>query len=102
MKTKRIIGCLCAALMLLMPLKAFAVEPEMTGQEEAEELYHQIFGDGEIAPRSDLGTCDVGISSQEGKLLVVYSTACRGIASKIGVKEFTLQQKDAFSGEIFW
>ena len=56
MKTKRIIGCLCAALMLLMPLKAFAVEPEMTGQEEAEapeiqflspeeaeELYHQIF-----------------------------------------------------------
>ena len=59
MKTKRIIGCLCAALMLLMPLKAFAVEPEMTGQEEAEapeiqflspeeaeELYHQIFGDG--------------------------------------------------------
>ncbi len=111
MPTIRIIGCMCAALMLLMPLKAFAVEPEMTGQEEAEapeiqflspeeaeELYHQIFGDGEIAPRSDLGTCDVGISSQEGKLLVVYSTACRGIASKIGVKEFTLQQKDG----LFW
>ncbi len=112
MKIKRMISCFCAALMLLMPLKAFAVETEVTGQEaeaqapeiqfltpeEAEELYHQIFGNEGISLHSDLGTCDVGISSQDGKLLVVYSTACRGIASKIGVRNFTLQQKNG----LFW
>lgn len=112
MKIKRIMSCLCAVLMLLMPLKVFASETAVTGQEadakapeiqfltpeEAEEIYHQIFGDEGIAPHSDLGTCDVGISGSDGKLYVVYSTACRGIASRIGVRNFTLQQKDG----LFW
>ncbi len=112
MKMKRMISCLCAAILLMIPLKAFAGETGITrweaqaqapeiqylSPEEAEEIYHRIFGSEGISAYSDLGTCDVGISSQDGNLLVVYSTACRGIASKIGVRNFTLQQKNG----LFW
>ena len=38
MKIKRMISCFCAALMLLMPLKAFAVETEIRTKREREQI----------------------------------------------------------------
>lgn len=110
---KWIIG-LCAVITLSMPLTVFAsdstnfVKEEKIQEEEliiehltpqeAERLYKEFFGESNLNQRSSLGTCDIGLSNSNGKLLVVYSTACRGVASKIGVRNFTLQHKDG----LFW
>ena len=57
----------------------------------------EMFPDEGIQPRSDLGTCEIVISKSDGKLLVLYSTSCRGVAEKIGVRNMTLQQKDGLN-----
>lgn len=111
-RLKKWITCICAITLLSLPLNVFASETtenevnvageeepviEVMTPEEAEYYYKQLADNNRIMPRSDLGICDVGLSNSDGKLLVVYSTSCRGIASKIGVKNFTLQQKNGLT-----
>lgn len=114
MKNKRWIASIWAILLLVTSTNVFASELsnnvvaakaveersviEMLSSEQAETLYKQLYGDINHNLRSDLGTCDIGLSNSNGKLLVVYSTSCRGSVSKIGVRNFTLQQKEG----LFW
>lgn len=114
MKIKRWIASICAIITLSSSMTVFAngvdIEAtvkqsygeapiiEMLTPEEAESLYKELYGDINHNQRSALGTCEIGLSNNNGKLLVVYSTACRGTASKIGVRNFTLQHKDG----LFW
>ncbi len=109
MKMKKWITSVCLVLILVSPLTVFASESvhfaganqkqeeelviEPLTAEQAETLYKQLYGEKNKYLRSNLGTCDIGLSNSNGKLLVVYSTSCRGTASKIGVRNFTLQQK---------
>ncbi len=96
MNVKKLVSYICIVAILCMPLKVSAQEPiiRMLSLEEAEELYYQMLADKEIQVCSDLGTCELGISKSDDKLLVIYSTGCRGTASKIGVRNLTLERKD--------
>lgn len=95
------IWCLLYAVILFMcPLRVFAMEAtdedinvKILTSEEAERLYIELISEKAIQPYSDLLTCDICISKSNGELIVVYSTACCGIADKIGVRNMTLQQK---------
>ncbi len=108
MRKNRIMCFICAVILLVVPMRVSANElPQVAADmqeeetdiriltsEEAEQLYHKLaFYDG-IQLYSDLGTCEIIISKSDGKLLVVYSTSCHGVASKIGVRNMTLQQKN--------
>lgn len=107
MKTKLLMVCILAMIIIGTPLQVFASDGVNEGAsveenqmiiqemslEEAERWYNELIKEDMIEPRSDLGTCELGISSSDGKLVVIYSTSCRGIASRIGVKNITLQQK---------
>lgn len=108
MGKNRIMCLICAVILLVAPMKVSAnelphsevgMQEEETDiriltTEEAERLYHKLTSNGGIQPYSDLGLCEIIISKSEGKLLVVYSASCHGIASKIGVRNMTLQQKN--------
>lgn len=112
MKTKSMILCIMIMVIMGNPLKVYASngQEEVVGTaenqsviqemspEEAERWYNELRKEDMIEPRSDLGTCELGISSSEGKLVVIYSTSCRGIASEIGVRNLTLEQKKG----LFW
>ncbi len=115
MRIKKLLICICALAMMVCPITAFAQdnnsiertndvlnnEPpviEYLSQEEAERLYNEWKENQGISLYSDLQTCDIALTSSDGQLVVLYSTACRGIASKIGVRNFTLQQKSG----LFW
>ncbi len=108
MRGKKILCLVCVLVLCVAPLRVSAMETmteefyvgneeadvEILTPQEARRLYFEMFPDGGMQPRSDLGTCEIGISKSDGKLLVVYSTSCRGVAEKIGVRNMTLQQKD--------
>ena len=108
MGKNRIMCLICAVILLVAPMKVSAnelpqaaagIQEEETDiriltSEEAERLYHKLTSNGGIQPYSDLGLCEIIISKSEGKLLVVYSASCHGVASKIGVRNMTLQQKN--------
>jgi len=107
MGKNRIMCLICAVILFVAPMKVYANElPQATAgtQEEetdiriltsveAERLYHELHSNDGIQLYSDLELCEIIISKSEGKLLVVYSTSCHGVASKIGVRNMTLQQK---------
>lgn len=97
---KRIWYLLCAVMLLMVPVRVSAAElpcedvnVKILSPDEAERLYHELSSESGIQPYSDLLTCDICISKSHGELVVVYSTACCGIADKIGVRNMTLQQK---------
>lgn len=116
MKIIKKIMCLCMALLMVWPVTAYAQEDdnveepvvssyserlqiEYLSQEEAERLYYKWKENEGISVYSDLQTCDIALTSSNGELVVLYSTACRGIASKIGVRNLTLQQKSGLLWE---
>lgn len=115
MKIKKMLICICAFIMTVSPVTVFAqgdsttedstvylideeVIIEYLSEEEATNLYNEWKENEGISVYSDLQTCDIALTSSDGELVVLYSTACRGIASKIGVRNFTLQQKSG----LFW
>ncbi|MDE6363820.1 MAG: hypothetical protein K2L86_06075, partial [Lachnospiraceae bacterium] len=91
---------ICVVILLMIPSPVFArelpdeqINVRILTPAEAERLYFDLTFDETIQPYSDLGVCDICISESNGELIVVYSTTCRGIADKIGVRNMTLQQK---------
>ncbi|MDE7479331.1 MAG: hypothetical protein K2M91_15585 [Lachnospiraceae bacterium] len=107
MGKKRIMCLIYAVILLVAPMKVSAYELSQTTNNmqeeetdikiltsaEAERLYYELTSNDGIQLYSDLGLCEICISKSDGRLLVVYSTSCRGVASKIGVRNMTLQQK---------
>ncbi len=103
---KKIWCLLCAVVLLMNPMQVFAsevsdedVNVKVLEPEEAERLYFELTSAKALQPHSDLLTCDICISKSNGELVVVYSTACCGIADKIGVRNMTLQQKKGLKWE---
>ena len=96
---KRVLCLICALALLIFPAQVYAMElpdgqkVKILTAEEAERLYYELASREVIQPKTDLGVCDICISESNGELIVVYSTTCRGIAEKIGVRNMTLQQK---------
>lgn len=107
MRIKKIVCFICMILLTTIPQRVYAGELPQDGylmkdegaaieiltSSEAERLYHELSANDGPQPYSDLGTCDICISESGGKLVVVYSTSCGGVAEKIGVRNMTLQQK---------
>lgn len=107
MGKNRIMCLICAVILFVAPMKVYAnelpqaaagIQEEGTDikiltSSEAERLYHELHSSDGIQLYSDLGLCEICISKSDGKLLVVYFTSCHGVASKIGVRNMTLQQK---------
>ena len=93
---KKVLCLICTLALLIFPAQVYAMElsdgekVKILTAEEAERLYYELTFREVIQPKSDLGIC---ISESNGELIVVYSTTCRGIAEKIGVRNMTLQQK---------
>lgn len=108
MRKNRIMCFVCVVILLIVPMKVSAnelpqatinIQEEETDIEiltssEAERLYYELTSNDGIQLYSDLGLCEICISKSDGRLLVVYSTSCHGVASKIGVRNMTLQQKN--------
>ena len=96
---KKVLCLICTLALLIFPAQVYAMElpdgekVKILTAEEAERLYYELTFREVIQPKSDLGVCDICISESNGELIVVYSTTCRGIAEKIGVRNMTLQQK---------
>ena len=79
MKIRNKLTAICLTVILGMPMRVLAGEAAESGR---------------AFPRASLGTCEVGISGGDGRLIVVYSTSCRGTAGRIGVRNMVLETKE--------